>query len=557
MPNPPLSIAVVGSGIAGLYCADRLARRGHRVTILEQLPRIGGRIETLTLDGLDCECGPMRFELAIQPMLKQLAGELGIEFSPFTPPKGEPVHTTKYTLEDDEMSSEQRREVKTGGPDLNFSQHTTSLDLLRLGIYRILHCPDARPQHDADASPVDKARTGSVPWSFAEVIERRPPGGGPNEIERYADALEDDDYDRIRTTVMLGGRRLYAMGLWNALDYVLSAGAVAKIRDVGTFYHLIPENPSASEWSIFWLRLFRTDKALSTIQGDGGVSQLVTRLERQLRNMPQRNVDIATGASVIELGAAPREDQIRLTVDLHDRANVLQLDFDHVILALPRHPLSKLTRHFPAEIRKVVDGVNGFPLLKVFAILKEPWWTARGAALPAAQHGAHLVPTREVHYKERVEPASAARAQSVVGMVLLYTDRPANAYWAPYIQTPHEGAQVNAPPALKRELAAQLLALKQERETGPQESYKTQIDEMEASIAGFAIRDWSKPPFGAASHAWLPGINVPEAMDRLKAFSLIGRPGRDNIHVCGEAYSDYQGFIEGSLRSAAKALASI
>ena len=29
------------------------------------------------------------------------------------------------------------------------------------------------------------------------------------------------------------------------------------------------------------------------------------------------------------------------------------------------------------------------------------------------------------------------------------------------------------------------------------------------------------------------------------------------LHVCGEAYSDYQGFIEGALRSAAKAIDSI
>jgi monoamine oxidase len=29
------------------------------------------------------------------------------------------------------------------------------------------------------------------------------------------------------------------------------------------------------------------------------------------------------------------------------------------------------------------------------------------------------------------------------------------------------------------------------------------------------------------------------------------------VHVCGEAYSDYQGFIEGALRSAARAIASI
>ena len=537
MNSTPLSIAIVGSGISGLYCAHRLAQRGHRVTVFEELPRIGGRIETLELEGLECECGPMRFELAIQPMLKQLADELGIRFSPFAPPKGEPVHTTKYTLDPTELSSD---------------GNTTSLDLLRLGIYRILHCPDSRPQHDTESDP-DSGKLAGVPWTLREVVEARP-AGGPTEIERYADSLDDADYDRIRTTKTLGGRKLYTMGLWNALDYVLSAGAVSKIRDVGTFYHLIPENPSASEWSIFWLRMFRTTKDLSTIEGDGGVGQIVTRLEAQIRDLPDRNVDLVTEAVVMDVGPAPRADQVRLRIDFRDRGEVLDLDFDHVILALPRLPLSKLTRHFPSEIRHYAEGVNGFPLLKVFAILREPWWSAGGGAAPGAQHGAHLVPTREVHYKERTEIRPSKGVPSKVGMVLLYTDRPANAYWTPYIQMPHHSAQVNRPATLKRELAAQLLALKTDLETGPQELYKSEIDQMEETIAAFAIRDWSKPPFGAASHAWLPGINVPEAMDRLKAFSLVGHPGRRNLHVCGEAFSDYQGFIEGALRSAAKTI---
>jgi Flavin containing amine oxidoreductase len=287
------------------------------------------------------------------------------------------------------------------------------------------------------------------------------------------------------------------------------------------------------------------------------VSQITARLEAQLRAMPRRNVDIVTSATVTDVCPAARVDQVRLRIDFHDRAHGLDLDFDHVILALPRSPLSKLTRHFPSEIRQYVEGVNGFPLLKVFSVRREPGWSARGDAAPSAQHGAHLVPTREVHYKERTERRATRPEPGKVGMVLLYTDRPANAYWTPYVQLPHHAAQVNRPAALKRELAAQLLALKTERETGPQESYKTQIDEMEDTIAGFAIRDWSKPPFGAASHAWLPGIDVPEAMDRLKAFSLVGQPGRGNIHVCGEAFSDYQGFIEGSLRSATRTIESI
>jgi phytoene dehydrogenase-like protein len=528
MSARPFSIAVVGSGIAGLYCAHRLAARGHRVTVFEQLSHVGGRIETLNIAGIDCECGPMRFELALQPMLTALAGELGIQFSPFTPARGEPVHSTTYTLAADEMPREGT---------------AVSLDLLKLGIYRILHCPDAKPENDSTLDETVK-RPAAVPrWTFAEVIETRD-AAGQNAIQQYADSLDDKDYDHIRTRATLGGRKLYTMGLWNALDYVLSAGAVSKIREVGTFYHLIPENPSASEWSIFWLRLFGTASDLSTIEGPGGVSQIVTRLLAQIRALGG-SVEITPDAMVVEVGPAAQTDRVRLTIDFQEPGHVLDLEFDHVILALPRQPLSKLTRYFPSDVRRYIDGVNGFPLLKAFAILKTPWW---GDTIPHAQKGAHLVPTREVHYKESPDK---------VGMVLFYTDRPANAYWTPYVQVPHLGAQRGGPPELRRELAAQLLALKTGKEAGPQERYKSDIDEMEASIVDFAIRDWSKPPFGAASHAWLPGINVPEAMDRLKAFNLLGQPGRGNIHVCGEAYSDYQGFIEGSLRSASKTLASI
>lgn len=33
--------------------------------------------------------------------------------------------------------------------------------------------------------------------------------------------------------------------------------------------------------------------------------------------------------------------------------------------------------------------------------------------------------------------------------------------------------------------------------------------------------------------------------------------GAKNVHICGEAYSDYQGFIEGALRSAEDVLESL
>ncbi len=47
MPEPPAvrtgkKVAVVGSGPAGLACADQLNQAGHSVTVFERADRIGG-----------------------------------------------------------------------------------------------------------------------------------------------------------------------------------------------------------------------------------------------------------------------------------------------------------------------------------------------------------------------------------------------------------------------------------------------------------------------------------------------------------------------------------
>ena len=72
-------IVIAGGGIAGLYCARRLAAAGHRVLILETASdRWGGRIETEDLDGFIAEMGPMRFEPTLQPRFAAAHNNLGL-----------------------------------------------------------------------------------------------------------------------------------------------------------------------------------------------------------------------------------------------------------------------------------------------------------------------------------------------------------------------------------------------------------------------------------------------------------------------------------------------
>lgn len=525
-------IGIVGGGITGLYCAWWLLENDpyHHIQLFDVLDRLGGRIETKRFGGFKAECGPMRFELEIEPLLRQLSGDLEIQFVPFTPPYSGAPEFPKYELWSSEFSSQQEEATRALGKSISaaqlYSHLTTSLDLLRYGLYRIFN------RDDADLSR-----------KLSEVVtgdER-----SPSLMTTFCGRLSDSDYDFIRTEQELDGVLLHHLGFWNALERVLSPAAVAKIRDTGTFYHLLPENPSASEWSIFWLRLFRPDAALSTIKD--GVDALTEKLSARLNKYetPQAYRSeprlIIQRAKLIESVEADRKGVLRLFARGQEE-NVAEVD--HLILAIPAVPMRELRINFPPGVRRYVDGVIPFPLVKVFAVVDHPWWDT----LPNPQQGAHLVPTREIHYF-RSEDKSDDRC-----MVMFYMDRPGTAYWRPYVDKPHTEAQVNRTGELKSELTLQLARLLPQGDL----SAEDHLQRVEDSIVDYALRDWSEPPFGAACHAWLPSIDVPFALSILKAFALDGSNAEvRNVHICGEAYSDYQGFIEGSLRSAVSVIKTI
>jgi monoamine oxidase len=64
-----------------------------------------------------------------------------------------------------------------------------------------------------------------------------------------------------------------------------------------------------------------------------------------------------------------------------------------------------------------------------------------------------------------------------------------------------------------------------------------------------ALMDWRSGLYGAASHRWAVGARSWEVIPRMR------RPTPElPIHVCGEAWSDIQGWTEGALRSAERVL---
>jgi oxygen-dependent protoporphyrinogen oxidase len=74
--GPSKSIAVVGGGITGLSAAWHLHRAGHRVTVFEKAPQVGGVMRTISQGGWQIERGPNTLQET--PTVAALIAELGL-----------------------------------------------------------------------------------------------------------------------------------------------------------------------------------------------------------------------------------------------------------------------------------------------------------------------------------------------------------------------------------------------------------------------------------------------------------------------------------------------
>jgi monoamine oxidase len=497
MSEMELDTAVVGAGIAGLYATWRLAHRKEqsKIGLFEALDRFGGRIETLNLDGFLAECGPMRFEKGKQVRVMSLLDELELSTEAFTPYAAPSVRWPQYDLPHGEI-----------GPA---EKPYNTLELLKLGLIRIFQQSDWRSPGNPD--------------------DPRDPLHGA-----WLAGLTEADFQRMKEGLKLpSGAPVYQVGFYNVLSGVLSPAALMKIRDQGTFFHMMGDNPNAINWTTFWLRALSSQADSTLVKIAGGSQMLPTTLVDRLRQSFSNRVTIQSRHRLTTIGTEP-DGRIRL--QFHTGSNLLHVVARHVILALPRSPLKRLSQFFPEPIQADLDSVMGLSLVKCFFVTPTPWW--REDTPP--QRNASLIPSREIHYWYR--PADGK------GMVMVYSDRPGTEFWKVYLKgTLHDRAEVDGHPELRQQFfryfATDLLDPKAPPIT---------------NLTTCAIRDWSQEPYGAGAHTWRPGAKSWEVIPRLTAFHPADHPGgpTPRLHICGETFTDYQG-IEGALRSTELALETV
>jgi hypothetical protein len=580
IPSIRVDVAVVGAGVAGLYSAYHLLYRCN-VALFEASERFGGRIcSTRYLhpqgfrDGRPydherdkarlefcAEFGPMRIELDQQSLLRILLSDLSItshngDFHDFPQYRSPTSHLDPdYHLEGAEAE-----------------QHSP-LNLLRLAFLRILGRlrADAEPRNHQRSELETKTgveRLNEILGEFTRAMASHQ-SDWQAILKRWVAHLSESDYQNIRDYAVLldgtgKGTPLWRMGFWNLLSEVLPHRAVTKMRDLGTFYHLIGENPNAVEWLVFWLRGLKTSERMIGI--NGGMQRIADSLADRIPEGRRKCCH-----TLIGIRQRKDEDEVELTFSAPQEPGGLSICYaKHVILALPQGPLEQLMinnwKSFGEKQRAAVDSVQGFEMTKLFVIINRRWWRRDHAEY--ANRFATQVPTRELHYF-----ASGIRS-SKKGMIMFYADSPAAKFLANYIKNP--GAQDSpewaTPPENERlattaleyvkEIARDFIKQNPDSSQNPKwEFSESDVDSIHVEACG--IRDWERKPYRGANHKWLPNRRSAEMLRRLASFPLVrdAESNRDaasnNVHICGEAYSDYHGFIEGALRSAAHALHTV
>ncbi|SEL31001.1 flavin monoamine oxidase family protein [Nitrosovibrio tenuis] len=523
-----------------------------------------------TIEYFRAEFGPMRIEPRDQPLLEALLSELGIreqtpgeeesldDLVPFSSYISEDPMEPRFTLREEE------------------AQQKTPFDLMILALRRIFELvEDIEPEAtDSQALNKEENKKKSGPWHTDAANEQwrnlhdaaffyRHYWKG--ELLEWIHNLTDEDFVRIRQHARFRGEPLWNLGFWNVLSEVLSHYAVVKIRDWGSYYHFVHENLNAAEWIIFWLRAIRSTGSLRGIRG--GMSRIIWRLLEKLHKAREENpslcIQIQKNTKVTDIQSDGDAINVGFTVTNEEYENKEEqlVRAKRVILALPKRPLEEISwgGNPPVYLKKALNAVACLPLLKCFFVIERPWWEDNR---PLNRYAADL-PTRELLYVKSNDRTK--------GLIMVYTDRPAITFWSDYLreiecdhQKSHRDPAENLEdPQLEiQEMAKTWFSRKEKGPDYPRlwqrfvqfaRDYEHH-DFTQDRLLACGMRDWGKKPFGAAAHGWLPGVMSWKHIEYLEAFSLDQDNARSNVHICGEAFSDYQGFIEGALRSATRVL---
>jgi hypothetical protein len=568
----PAETAVIGGGIAGLYAAWRLTESGAKVRLFEGLERLGGRLLTVPIPGtrIRAELGAMRFT-SHHRLLDGLAKVF----------KSEGVLTTEFGVSDTWFYHLRGRRLL--GEDLEDGYCNRCNGPIP---YQFHGWPQPESLRKTPGELVNYAMINALKhMSFGEGIRPADRESLQIRLKKLSrDGLNPDwgampkkDWTLIKEYGRVEGIPLRDTGFWNVLQHYLGNEGFQLVHDA-LGYESIVGNWNASEALPWFAADFAGDQKHLMIVGGFGL--LVDKLEQRIQ---KRESKIDLNMSLLDIDRKQEgEYPWLLTFRSEDPAENVEnvpIQAKRVILAIPRMPLEALViRQGGKEHKdwgKIKDeklpAVLPHRLFKVMLIFDSAWWEG----LPPAWQGSATarrvitdLPIRQVYYfspkwiEEHTPPVTNAPNWAMV--MASYSDEHYVSFWRPFApkgrENHHGVCQLPDRHSLTSEQVKALEALAKDRGVPHRmveklrrqlaDLHGVDIGQIPEPIIGIYI-DWGREPNEQGGwHTW----EVNEECHTV-AESLVQPLGeKEQLYICGEAYSSQQGWIEGALQSTERVL---
>jgi Flavin containing amine oxidoreductase len=332
------------------------------------------------------------------------------------------------------------------------------------------------------------------------------------------DKSRDNRKKILKSTAKFNGKFLYEQGLWNVVAQVLSKEAVDFIMQKGTFYHMFHINPNAADHICFNLDVLATIKShLITI--DNGSYTIINTLYNKVKSF----ANIILEHPLLEYIEDEENKYIKLVFPEKSWY------CNRLIITCQKSGL-EMIKGFPTSISSLFNSVMIVELFKIFIIVKNPPWKENNT--PPPNYKADNLPCREIQYNYD--------ATNDMGMIMIYGDVPSTNYWRCFIQNKKYKPEYDNNEDMKYHLQNYLHKL------FPTVQYN------EFDIRHYGIIDWYETEYKTGIHLWKPKHKSQDVIKSLASFGI-----NKNIHICGETFSDYQGFIEGCIRTVHGVLTTI
>ena len=336
-----LDVAIVGAGAAGTYLAYRLiqARPNWRIALFERSNRIGGRLWSVKVDGVEkpIELGGMRY-MTGHRLVHSIVEELGIE--------------TRYF---DAAHSPERMVLRgaTGTPD----------------------DPDVGRAYDLSPTEAGRSPSDLLRDAFLRIVPE-------------ARELDDDGWRHLRTTATFNGRRLIDWSNAEAFAQVLSPEGHRFATDgFGYDSGINPHNAADAAQYV-----------MGTGYPSGEARVPVDGMDRIPRALAARFE--ALGGSV-RLGHDLRRVEMEEGTVVLGFADGAAVRARRLVLALTIPALGALAEASPVidgpTWRRLYRSTAGYPATKLYCWYDRPWWRD-GDDAPTGIRTTTDLPPRKVFY---------------------------------------------------------------------------------------------------------------------------------------------------------------